>query len=195
MSVNFSTITPMTQATISKAPAFSVNTAPAAAEQPAASSPMDGAYGQPKKKSHWFIKTLAAVVVVGAALGLGRKYGLKDFDVKKVLDKDATGMQKFTHTIKKWIAQGGDFVNEKIVGSVLNLFKGKKDKVAEAGNKATDATTTAAAATEGAAAAATTTAAAATEGAAAAAVTTTAEGAAATATATAPAVVEAAAKA
>ena len=49
MSVNFSTITPMSQSTISKAPTYSN-----AAQQPAASSPMDAA-GQPaKKKSHGF---------------------------------------------------------------------------------------------------------------------------------------------
>ena len=84
MSVGFSTIRPMSQETISKSSAFALNNQ--AAQQPVANSPMAGPAGtyQPKKKSHWFAKTLATVVVLAAAAGLGRKYLPKTFNPEAV---------------------------------------------------------------------------------------------------------------
>lgn len=108
MSVNFSTITPMNQSTISKPPAFS--TAQTAA-QPAASSPMD-ANQQPTKKSHWFRNTLiAAVILVGGATVLRGKVGMfKDFDKAAKLAEGAKPMEKIAHYGKQAVAAVGDFV-------------------------------------------------------------------------------------
>ena len=64
MSVNFSTITPMSQSTISKMPTYSNQVAQVA------STPIDSQ--EPKKNNHWFLKTLAAVAVITAGVGLLR---------------------------------------------------------------------------------------------------------------------------
>lgn len=109
MSVNFSTITPMSQSTISRTPAYSTAAAPAT--QPAASSPMDG-YQQPKKKSHWFRNTLlTAIVLVGGATALRGKVGMfKDFNAATPLANDAKLMEKAAHYGKKGVAVVGDYV-------------------------------------------------------------------------------------
>ena len=100
MSVNFSTIQPMSQATISKAPAYSKTAA-----QPAASSPIN--YQAPKqKKSRWFLKTLiaAAAVLGGAVLLRGKVSVFKDFDVAAKLADDAKFLDKLKHYGKKAVA-------------------------------------------------------------------------------------------
>ncbi len=126
MSVNFSTIQPMSQATISKAPAYSKT-----AQQPVASSPMDASYQAPKKKSRWFLKTLiaAAVVLGGAALLRGKVGVFKDFDaVKDKFGTDAKILDKAKYYGKKAVAAVGDFTTEywnKGVNWVRNLFTKK----------------------------------------------------------------------
>ena len=125
MSVNFSTITPMSQATISKKPAYT-NSA-----QPAASSPISE---QPKKKSHWFLKTLvAAAVVLGTAAALRGKVDMfKNFDKGSTLAEGAKFLDKMKHHGKKAVAVVGDFVNENAL-KAWNGFKnliGKGEKPA-----------------------------------------------------------------
>lgn len=122
MSVNFSTITPMNPATISKAPTY---TTAAASQGPAASSPMD-AYQQPKKKSHWFRNTLiaAALVVGGAALLRGKVDMFKNFDKTAGAAQDAGILGKVAHYGKKAVAEVGDFVN-KYVGIAYNWVASK----------------------------------------------------------------------
>lgn len=123
MSVNFSTIQPMSQATISKAPAYSKT-----AQQPVASSPMETAGQAPKKKSRWFLKTLiaAAVVLGGSALLRGKVDAFKNFDA--VADKfgaDAKLLDKAKYYGKNVIAAIGDFTTtywNKGYGWVKNLF-------------------------------------------------------------------------
>lgn len=107
MSVGFSTIRPMDPATISRAPSYSTTTNNA----PAASSPMDTG-AAPKKKSHWFLKTLAAVAVVAAAVGLGRKYLPAVFDSTATIAKDAKWHEKALGYAKKYIGVAGDKVIE-----------------------------------------------------------------------------------
>lgn len=129
MSVGFSTIRPMGPATISRAPSYSTTTNNA----PAASSPMD-ANAAPKKKSHWFLKTLTAVAVVAAAVGLGRKYLPAVFDSAATIAKDAKWHEKALGYAKKYIGVAGDYVNtyaskavdyaKKGWGFVASKFKG-----------------------------------------------------------------------
>lgn len=125
MSVNFSTITPMSQSTISRTPAFTTATT---AQQPAASSPIDGGYQQPKKKSHWFRNTLiAAAVLVAGATALRGKVGMfKDFDKATTIAKDAKLMDKAAYYGKKAVAEVGDFVIKYAnmgIEYVKNLFQ------------------------------------------------------------------------
>ncbi len=130
MSNSFSTITPMNPATISRKPTYAVNSQP----QPAASTPIDAPAGQPaKKKSHWFLKTLAAVVVLAAAVGLGRKYLPNTFDPAAKLAGTENFMQKGLYYTKLGIAKAGEFVNtytskawNATKNFVTNLFS-KKD--------------------------------------------------------------------
>ena len=92
MSVNFpSGIVPLSPETISKPPKYTN----ANAQQPAASTPMN-TEEPAKKKSHWFLKTIGAIVVVGAALGLGRKFvpALRDINLSQVADEGAKWYQK-----------------------------------------------------------------------------------------------------
>lgn len=129
MSVNFSTIGQMSQATISQKPTYSTDTT---GQQPAASTAMDS-QGHPKpKKSHWFIKTLATIVVLGAAVGLGRKYGIPKFDPKAALAEGAGTMDKVKHSSQKYLAVAGDFINSN-VGKAWTWCKnlvGKGEKAA-----------------------------------------------------------------
>lgn len=124
MSVNFSTIQPMSQATISKAPAYSKTAA-----QPAASSPIN--YQAPKqKKSRWFLKTLiaAAAVLGGAALLRGKVGVFKDFDAAAKLADDAKLLDKVKHYGKKAVAVVGDFTKDYAMRGynwVKNLFTKK----------------------------------------------------------------------
>lgn len=119
MSTSFSTITPMNPATISKKPTYAVNNQP----QPAASTPMDAPAGQPdKKKSHWFLKTLATVVVLAAAVGLGRKYLPDTFNPAAKLSGNEGFMQKGLHYAKLGIAKAGEFVNT-YTGKAYNATK------------------------------------------------------------------------
>ena len=126
MSVNFSTITPMSQSTISRTPAF---TTAAAAQQPAASNPIlnHPRYQEPKK-SHWFRNTLiAAAVLVAGATALRGKVGMfKDFDKAATIAKDAKLMDKAAYYGKKAVAEVGDFVIKYAnmgIEYVKNLFK------------------------------------------------------------------------
>jgi hypothetical protein len=117
MSVNFSTITPMNPSTISKQPAYTTT-------QPA-SSPVYG----PKKKSHKFRNTVLTLIVLGAAAGLTRKFGISGFD--KTAAVTGNFGQKALGYGKKAVAYAGDFVN-KYAGVVkdyavkgYNYIKGK----------------------------------------------------------------------
>lgn len=108
MPVNFSTIRPMDPSTISRMPAYTANPA-----TPAASSPIGSE--TKKKKSHWFLKTLAAVAVVagGAALLRGKVDMFKNFDVKAALPSTATFVDKAKHYAMKSVAVAGDFLISK----------------------------------------------------------------------------------
>ncbi len=129
MSVGFSTIRPMSQETISKASAYSANAQ--TAQQPAANSPMAGPAGryEPKKKSHWFAKTIGTLVVLAAAAGLGRKYLPKTFNPEAVLKDGAKWYEKGLHYATKYIGKAGEFVNtyaSKAWNWATNLFKREK---------------------------------------------------------------------
>lgn len=141
MSVGFSTIRPLDPSTISKAPAYSTNNQQT--QQPAASSPMDAGQPVPKKKSHWFAKTLATVVVLAAAAGLGRKFLPDTFNPELVLKDGAKWYEKGLHYAQKYIGKAGEYINTKTVAAynwVVNLFKGKgKEAVAEAAEATTQA--------------------------------------------------------
>lgn len=118
MSVNFSTITPMSQATISKKPAYSNQST-----AHVASTPIDSE--QPKKSNHWFLKTLATVAVLTAAVGLlrGKVDMFKNFDVTSKLADNANLKDKAMYYGKKAIAVAGDFVN-KYASLALETVKG-----------------------------------------------------------------------
>ncbi len=124
MSVNFSTITPMSQNTISKPPAYAAT----GTQQPQASSPMTS--GQPKqKKSHWFRNTLITAVVLGAGAALGAKYAPKIFDSKATLAAGAKWHEQGLHYAKKYIGVAGEFINSNITKGVdwaKKLFASKK---------------------------------------------------------------------
>ena len=81
----------------------------------------------PKKKSHWFAKTLAAIVVLagGAAILRGKVGAFKNFDKTKPLEEGAKFKEQATYYGKKAVAVVGDFINEKVVAPILKLFKGK----------------------------------------------------------------------
>ncbi|MEI3256085.1 MAG: hypothetical protein V8R83_12460 [Candidatus Gastranaerophilaceae bacterium] len=119
-----------------------------------ASTPVD-AYGYPqqKKKSHWFLKTLAAVAVLGTTAAILRKKVdvFKNFDLAgaKLADKASlTEKAKFYGT--KVVSYVGEKVNQG-VDYVVRLFKGLgkgSEKTAEkttekAAEKATEAATAA----------------------------------------------------
>ncbi len=132
MSVGFSTIRPMSQETISKASAYSVNGQTAA--QPAAANPMVGPAGtyQPKKKSHWFAKTVVTLAVLAAAVGLGRKYLPNTFNPNAVLKDGAKWYEQGLHYATKYIGKAGEYVNtyaSKAWNWVTNIFK-KSEKAA-----------------------------------------------------------------
>ena len=123
MSVNFpSGIVPLSQETISKQPKY---TTQSSAQQPTASTPMNGEETK-KKKSHWFLKTVGAVVVVGAALGLGRKYlpALKNIDLSQAAAQGA----KWYETGLRYVAQAGEYINTKAVAG-LNWIKALPSKL------------------------------------------------------------------
>lgn len=117
MSVGFSTIRPMDPATISRVPSYSTTTNNA----PAASSPMDAGTA-PKKKSQWFLKTIATVAVVAAAVGLGRKYLPAVFDPAITIAKDAKWHQKAIGYAKKYIGVAGQYINE-YAGKAVDYVK------------------------------------------------------------------------
>ena len=129
MSVGFSTIRPMSQETISKASAYSTNAQ--TAQQPAANSPMadpEGRY-EPRKKSHWFAKTIVTLAVLAAAVGLGRKYLPNTFNPEAVLKDGAKWYEKGLHYATKYIGKAGEYVNtyaSKAWNWATNLFKGEK---------------------------------------------------------------------
>ena len=107
MSVNFSTITPMSQSTISKKPTYSNQ-----ASAQVASTPIDS--GKQKKNNHWFLKTLAAVAVITAGVGLlrGKVDMFKNFDVTSKLAENANLKEKAVLYGKKAVSVAGDFVNK-----------------------------------------------------------------------------------
>lgn len=121
MSVGFSTIRPMDPATVSRAPSFTTTN-----NTPVASSPIDNG-SAPKKKSHWFLKTIATVAVVAAALGLGSKYLPSVFNSKATIASDAKWYQKAIGYTKKYLGVAGDFVNNFVKQGwefIANKFKG-----------------------------------------------------------------------
>ena len=122
MSVNFPTgIVPLSQETISKPPKYTQQTS----QQPTASTPITGEEAK-KKSSHWFLKTIGAIVVVGAALGLGRKFvpALKNID----LSTAATSGAKWYETGLRYVAQAGEYINTKAAAG-LNWLKTLPAKV------------------------------------------------------------------
>ena len=118
MSVNFSTITPMSQSTISRVPTYSNQ-----ASAQVASTPIESE--QPKKNNHWFLKTLAALAVVTTAVALlrGKVDVFKNFDVNSKLADNAGLKDKAMFYGKKAIAVAGDFVN-KYAGLAVEKVKG-----------------------------------------------------------------------
>ena len=126
MPTNFSTITPLNPANISRPPSFTTTNTPAS--QPAASSPMDG---EPpaKKKSHKFIKTVGTLVIIAAALGLARKYLPNTFNPELKLAADAGIVDKGLYYAKKYIGMAGDYINS-WTGSAINGAKGLYEKAA-----------------------------------------------------------------
>lgn len=71
---SFSTITGLNASTISRPPSFATpNTAEA---KPQASAPIvvTTNYQPEKKKSHWFLKTIAAIAVIGGGMVAARNY-------------------------------------------------------------------------------------------------------------------------
>ena len=121
MSVNFSTITPMSQSTISRMPAYT-NSA-----QPAASSPITTE--QPKKKSRWFLKTLivAAAALAATAALRGKVDAFKTFDKTATLAEGAKFLEKVQHYGKKAVAVVGDFVIDKS-SQLVTMVKGYFNK-------------------------------------------------------------------
>ena len=122
MSVNFpSGIVPLSPETISRPPKYTN----ANAQQPAASTPMN-TEEPAKKKSYWFLKTIGAIVVVGAALGLGRKFvpALRDINLSQVADEGAKWYQKGL----RYIAQAGEYINTKAAAS-LDWIKALPSKI------------------------------------------------------------------
>ena len=135
MPVQFSTITPMSQATISRKPTYTNES------QPAASTSMTT--NQPKKKSHWFLKTLVfAAAVLGAAAALRGKVDVfKNFDVKSVLGADAKFADKAMYYAKKGVAVVGDFVIEKSM-ALYAAAKGLFNKITAKAETAAETATT-----------------------------------------------------
>ncbi|MBS4759730.1 MAG: hypothetical protein KHX03_03415 [Clostridium sp.] len=118
MSANFSTITPMSQNTISKVPTYSN-----ASQQPAASTPMDAPGQSQKKKSHGFRNTVLTVIVLAAATALARKFMPTTFDPKAVLKADANYVDKGIHYAKLGVAKAGEFINT-YAGKAIDWVKG-----------------------------------------------------------------------
>lgn len=143
MPVNFSTISQMDLTTVSKLPAFSTNTSaqkpPAAApndmssQQPLASSRINNNYEPEPKKSHWFLKTLGAIIVIGGALVAARKSSasIKEIDLTKELSKEA----KLADKAKFYTAKAGEWIIVKAKAAkewVVGIFdKTKKDTKAK----------------------------------------------------------------
>ncbi len=123
MSVNLSSgIVPLSQETISRPPKYTqANTQ----QQPTASTPMTTDETAPKS-SHWFLKTIGAIVVIGAALGLGRKYvpALKNINLSQAADEGAKWYQKGL----RYVAQAGEYINNKAVTS-WNWIKALPSKI------------------------------------------------------------------
>ena len=120
MSVNFSTIQPMSQSTISRVPTYSTDA------KPSASVPMNGTE-QPKKKSRWFLKTLVAAAAIATTVALlrGKVDMFKNFDVTSTLQQGASFMDKAKFYGTKAVAVAGDFVTNywnKGVAFVKGLF-------------------------------------------------------------------------
>lgn len=111
MSVNLSSgIVPLSPETISRPPKYTQTNAQA----PTASTPINEE--APKKKnSYWFLKTVGAIVVVAAALGLGRKYipALKNINLSEAAGEGAKWYQKGL----TYIAQAGEYINTKAANS------------------------------------------------------------------------------
>ena len=143
MPTNFSTITPLNPANISRPPSFT--TANTTESQPAASSPM---VGEPpaKKNSHKFLKTVGTLVVIAAALGLARKYLPNTFNPQLNLSPDAGIVDKGLYYAKKYIGVAGEHINS-WTGSAINGVKGLYEKAANyiknLGNTTTPPTTSA----------------------------------------------------
>ena len=144
---DFSMITPLNTATISRSPSYSKGPQVQAAPDALASTPVD-AYGYPqqKKKSHWFLKTLAAVVVLGTTAAILRKKVdvFKNFDLAgaKLADNASlTDKAKFYGT--KAVSYVGEKVN-KGVDYVMGLFKGLGKGSEKATENVADAATEAA---------------------------------------------------
>lgn len=129
MSENFSTITALNPATITKAPTYT-KTPKSQPTQTVASSPMD-AYGYPQKKNnHWFLKSLAAVVVLGGAAAILRKNVdvFKNFDLTGKLAEDAKIVDKAKFYGTKAVAYVGEQIN-KGIDTLINWVTHRKDKV------------------------------------------------------------------
>lgn len=76
-----------------------------------------------EKKSGGFFnflgKLVFATVIVGAALGLLRKYPLKDLNI----NNETTGL---VNNIKRSTARAGEYVNKNIFGKIAGWFKDVK---------------------------------------------------------------------
>lgn len=65
-------------------------------------------------------KLVLTAAVVGGGAALLRNHALKDFDI-------TAKPTKISEYAKKWTAQLGDFVNEKIVAKLKNIFSKKTE--------------------------------------------------------------------
>ena len=114
MSVSFSTIRPMSQATISKQPTYSSVTT--------AASPMDAGQTVTKKKSGWFKKTIIGLLVAATAVALGQRFLPSVFNGSATLASGAKWYEKGLHYAKKGIGIAGEFIN-KYVDKGIDLVK------------------------------------------------------------------------
>lgn len=141
MSSSFSTITPLTPATISRKPAYTIDN-PSQTQQPVASYTIND-YDAPQKKSHTLRNTVIGLAVLAAATAVlrGNVDVFKNFDKTAELAGDAKILDKAAHYGKKGVAMVGDFIIEngtKALNWVKELPSKLKKPAAEVAEKATE---------------------------------------------------------
>ncbi len=125
MSSNFSTITGLNAANISRQPTYTATSTVDA--KPQASTPIvvNTDYKPEKKSSHWFLKTLAAAVVIAGGLVAGRKY----IPQLKEVSTEALPTTGFKDKALYCLAKAGEEIEKFAVGAyekVKGLFVSNK---------------------------------------------------------------------